>query len=70
MIYKKIFSKEFLNIIFSSINITLKFFEGTRYPEINKKIEKFVNKKKCFPDYNDIRDIIVSVNNSRALHLK
>uniref|UniRef100_K1QAQ1 Death domain-associated protein 6 n=1 Tax=Magallana gigas TaxID=29159 RepID=K1QAQ1_MAGGI len=45
-------------------------YTGTRYPEINKKIEKFVNKKKCFPDYNDIRDIIVSANNSRALHLK
>nr|XP_034302521.1 transcriptional regulator ATRX isoform X4 [Crassostrea gigas] len=45
-------------------------YSGTRYPEINKKIEKFVNKKKCFPDYNDIRDIIVSANNSRALHLK
>lgn len=45
-------------------------YSGTRYPEINKKIEKFINKKKCFPDYNDIRDIIVSVNNSRALHLK
>uniref|UniRef100_K1QJV1 Death domain-associated protein 6 n=1 Tax=Magallana gigas TaxID=29159 RepID=K1QJV1_MAGGI len=45
-------------------------YSGTRYPEINRKIEKFVNKKKCFPDYNDIRDIIVSANNSRALHLK
>ena len=35
---------------------------GSRYPEINKKVEKLVNVFKTFPDYQDIRDIVVSCN--------
>ncbi|XP_062620564.1 neurofilament medium polypeptide-like isoform X2 [Saccostrea cucullata] len=45
-------------------------YEGTRYPEINKKIEKFVNKTKCFPDYHDVKEIIISVNKSKSLRIK
>ncbi|XP_061169688.1 inner centromere protein A-like [Saccostrea echinata] len=45
-------------------------YEGTRYPDINKKIERFVNKTKCFPDYHDVKEIIISVNKSKSLHIK
>ncbi|XP_072115528.1 death domain-associated protein 6 isoform X1 [Mobula birostris] len=33
-------------------------FSGTRYPEINRKVEKFINKPDHFPDYQDIRNIM------------
>ncbi|XP_056009780.1 transcriptional regulator ATRX-like isoform X2 [Ostrea edulis] len=45
-------------------------YEGTRYPDINRKIEKFVNKQKCFPDYHDIRQIITNVNSRKTLNIK
>ncbi|XP_064616182.1 death domain-associated protein 6-like [Liolophura sinensis] len=44
-------------------------YEGTRFPEINKKIERFINKKKMFPDFHDIRDIIIKVNKRKELNL-
>ncbi|XP_067124596.1 death domain-associated protein 6-like isoform X3 [Centruroides vittatus] len=37
-------------------------FNGSRYPEINSKVERFINKKKIFPDYKDILNIVMSVN--------
>ena len=42
---------------------------GTRYQEINKKVEKFVNKFKVFPDFQDIRDIILVANRKHHLQL-
>lgn len=44
-------------------------FQGTRYTEINRRIEKFVNKKKIFPDYNDIKKIVNQVNTHYKLYL-
>ncbi|XP_029656874.1 death domain-associated protein 6 [Octopus sinensis] len=44
-------------------------YNGTRYTEVNKKIEKFINKKKIFPDYNDIKNIINHVNTEHKLYL-
>ena len=39
----------------------------SRYPEINKKIQKFVNKTKQFPDFHDIRALVLDAN--KELHL-
>ena len=45
-----------------------KFFcSESRYPEINKKIQKFVNKTKQFPDFQDIRNLVLEAN--KDLHL-
>ncbi len=44
-------------------------FAGTRYPEINKKISKFINVHNIFPDYHDIRDIIAKCNIKYHLHM-
>ena len=43
---------------------------GTRYPEINRKITRFINKRKEFPDYQDIRKLIVKTNKSKGLNLR
>ncbi|XP_039587280.1 death domain-associated protein 6-like, partial [Passer montanus] len=29
-------------------------FRGTRYPEVNRSIERFINRPDAFPDYSDI----------------
>ncbi|NXG15139.1 DAXX protein, partial [Grallaria varia] len=29
-------------------------FRGTRYPEVNRRVEKFINRPDVFPDYSDI----------------
>ncbi|NXH53121.1 DAXX protein, partial [Rhabdornis inornatus] len=29
-------------------------FRGTRYPEVNRRIERFINRPDAFPDYSDI----------------
>jgi len=39
----------------------------SRYPEINKKIQKFVNRTKEFPDFQDIKKLVTQANTS--LHL-
>ena len=39
----------------------------SRYPEINAKIEKFVNRTRQFPDFQDIRSLVTEANSS--LHL-
>ncbi|XP_076454974.1 uncharacterized protein LOC143289758 [Babylonia areolata] len=44
-------------------------YEGTRFPEINRKIEKFVNRPNSFPDYHDVRGIIKKVNTRWQLGL-
>lgn len=45
-------------------------FQGTRYKAVNRRIEKFINRKKVFPDYHDIRDIVVKVNKKEQLNLR
>ncbi|XP_072406042.1 death domain-associated protein 6 isoform X2 [Chiloscyllium punctatum] len=45
-------------------------FTGTRYPEINRKIERFINKEDHFPDYQDIRNIIQKVSIKHSLCLR
>ncbi|XP_060593591.1 uncharacterized protein LOC132748066 isoform X3 [Ruditapes philippinarum] len=45
-------------------------YQGTRYPDIDRKLEKFINKKKVFPDYHDVRGIIMKVNREKKLHLR
>ncbi|CAH1786838.1 unnamed protein product [Owenia fusiformis] len=44
-------------------------FEGTRYPDINKRIERFINKTRQFPDYHDIRKEIMKTNQKKGLKL-
>ncbi|XP_078063872.1 death domain-associated protein 6 isoform X2 [Mustelus asterias] len=44
-------------------------FTGTRYPEINRKIERFINKPDHFPDYQDIRNIMQQVSIKHSLGL-
>ena len=44
-------------------------FSDSNYPEINKKIERFVNKTKTFPDFWDIKKQIEKVNEDKNLRL-
>ncbi|XP_067662336.1 enolase-phosphatase E1-like [Haliotis asinina] len=44
-------------------------YQGTRYPEVNKKIEKMINKKKIFPDFHDMKRLVAKVNINQKLHL-
>lgn len=44
-------------------------YRGTRYPEINHKIEKFINRPDQFPDYQDILKVIRKVNTANSLGL-
>ncbi|XP_043939488.1 death domain-associated protein 6 [Protopterus annectens] len=44
-------------------------YRGTRYPEINHKIEKFINRPDQFPDYQDILKVIQKVNDTSSLGL-
>ena len=44
-------------------------FVESKYPEINKKIEKFVNKTKSFPDFWDIKKQIEKVDSDKNLNL-
>ena len=39
----------------------------SRYPEINKKIEKFINKTRQFPDFQDVKSLVNEAN--AELHL-
>ncbi|XP_064458117.1 death domain-associated protein 6-like [Ornithodoros turicata] len=45
-------------------------YGGSRYPEVNKSIEKFVNKKGIFPDYTDVLSIVKSQNEESSLGLR
>ena len=44
-------------------------FSDSKYPEINRKIERFVNKTKTFPDFWDIKKQIEKVNEDNSLRL-
>ena len=39
----------------------------SRYQEINVKIQKFINKEKVFPDFQDIKALVIEAN--KELHL-
>ncbi|ESO88631.1 hypothetical protein LOTGIDRAFT_125674, partial [Lottia gigantea] len=44
-------------------------YSGTRYEEMNKKLERLVNKHKEFPDFHDVKNVIKKVNNKSSLGL-
>ncbi|XP_043233002.1 uncharacterized protein LOC122387155 [Amphibalanus amphitrite] len=44
-------------------------FDGTRYPEINRRIEKFVNRTREFPDFKDVLSLIEQANQRCRLQL-
>ncbi|XP_050417749.1 uncharacterized protein LOC126831130 [Patella vulgata] len=44
-------------------------YAGSRYHEINKKIEKMINKHKEFPDFHDVKNVIEKVNRRSNLGL-
>ncbi|KAF7255397.1 hypothetical protein EG68_07262, partial [Paragonimus skrjabini miyazakii] len=44
-------------------------FNGSKYAEINQRIEHLVNDQRKFPDYTDIRRIVSSVNKDSNLGL-
>ena len=41
----------------------------SQHQEINRKIEKYVNKTKLFPDFWDIKKLIGRVNQEKGLNL-
>ncbi|CAH8432747.1 unnamed protein product [Heterobilharzia americana] len=44
-------------------------YSGCQYPKVNEKIEEIVNKKKLFPDFSDVYQIVSSVNKEENLKL-
>ncbi|KAA3675866.1 death-associated protein 6, partial [Paragonimus westermani] len=44
-------------------------FTGSKYAEINQRIEQLINDQRKFPDYTDIRRIVSSVNKDSSLGL-
>ncbi|XP_076822709.1 death domain-associated protein 6-like [Clavelina lepadiformis] len=42
---------------------------GTRFPELNKKVESYVNRVKKFPDYQDIQYLVKKGSEKRNLQL-
>nr|XP_033780434.1 death domain-associated protein 6 isoform X2 [Geotrypetes seraphini] len=44
-------------------------YRGTRYPEVNRRVEKFINKPDNFPDYGDILKVIQKANVRHGLDL-
>ncbi|NWZ72616.1 DAXX protein, partial [Acrocephalus arundinaceus] len=44
-------------------------FRGTRYPEVNRSIERFINRPDAFPDYSDILREIRSASARHGLGL-
>ena len=42
---------------------------GTRYPDVNKRIERFINRNQIFPDFTDIFEIVTRCNVKFSLHL-
>jgi len=46
------------------------FVVGTNYPEVNNLISRYINKYRTFPDYQDVRDIIVRCNDRHSLKIK
>lgn len=44
-------------------------YTGSRYPELNARIEKWVSQRKIFPDYTDVLSLLRSVNEESGLGL-
>ncbi|GFS07211.1 death domain-associated protein 6 [Elysia marginata] len=44
-------------------------FNSTRYKEINRRLEKFLNKSKSFPDIHDVKNVIKMTNTKYKLGL-
>ncbi|NXT96207.1 DAXX protein, partial [Anhinga rufa] len=44
-------------------------YRGTRYPEVNRRIERFINRPEAFPDYTDILKVIQKASNRHSLGL-
>lgn len=42
---------------------------GTRFPEINRNISRYLRKTDQFPDLQDIHEIITETNEKEGLHL-
>lgn len=45
-------------------------YRGTRYPEVNRRIERFINRPDIFPDYSDILKVIQKASARHGLALK
>lgn len=45
-------------------------FPGTRFPEVNRRIQRFVNKNKVFPDFHDIRNLVRAANKKYNLGIR
>ncbi|NXJ86889.1 DAXX protein, partial [Trogon melanurus] len=44
-------------------------YRGTRYPEVNRRIERFINRPEAFPDYSDILKVIQKASARHGLGL-
>ncbi|NXT42734.1 DAXX protein, partial [Pelecanoides urinatrix] len=44
-------------------------YRGTRYPEVNRRIERFINRPEVFPDYTDILKVIQKASVRHSLGL-
>ncbi|NXL69152.1 DAXX protein, partial [Chordeiles acutipennis] len=44
-------------------------YRGTRYPEVNRRIERFINRPDAFPDYGDILKVIQKASARHGLGL-
>nr|XP_056714844.1 death domain-associated protein 6 [Euleptes europaea] len=44
-------------------------YRGTRYPEVNRRIERLINHPEAFPDYNDILKVVQKANTRHSLGL-
>ncbi|NXV98535.1 DAXX protein, partial [Calonectris borealis] len=44
-------------------------YRGTRYPEVNRRIERFINRPEVFPDYSDILKVIQKASGRHGLGL-
>ncbi|XP_029440024.1 death domain-associated protein 6 isoform X2 [Rhinatrema bivittatum] len=44
-------------------------YRGTRYPEVNRRVERFINKPDNFPDYGDILKVIQKASARHSLGL-
>ncbi|NXF42210.1 DAXX protein, partial [Nyctibius bracteatus] len=44
-------------------------YRGTRYPEVNRRIERFINRPEAFPDYTDILKVIQKASQRHGLGL-
>ncbi|XP_066473397.1 death domain-associated protein 6 isoform X2 [Tiliqua scincoides] len=44
-------------------------YRGTRYPEVNRRIERLINHPEAFPDYNDILKVVQKASTRHGLAL-